>query len=238
MASLLWLNSACNCWTVSCISLLSAGSLLLCQEYRRTTRKCQRYSQKWLCTLSVISQIIIDFLKLLSNFDKKYWLNALLSLFLTAYHYSHRYQSQCHSRLPDLNVPYFEWHWMSSLDTYTSASNLKPSRFSSSGYPFGAAPPGFQPGLVAWRNSLSSIPPTFPFTVYKPWPSAQGMVLAALTAEYEVLESWPFWCELLMHLCMVALWLFNKDEVCWHVLLTSLFFFYLYREDAWNVPVS
>ena len=28
-----------------------------------------------------------------------------------------------------------------------------------------------------------------------------------------VLESWPFRCALLMHLCMVALWLFNKD-VC------------------------
>ncbi len=124
------------CWTVSCISLQSAGSLLLCQEYRRTARKCQRYSQKWLCTLSVISQIIIDFLKLLSIFDFLNKLNALLSLFLTAYHYSHRYQSQCHRRLPNLNVPYFEWHWMSSLDIYMSASNLKPSRFSSSGYPF------------------------------------------------------------------------------------------------------
>ena len=158
-----WLNSAC--WTVSCISLQSAGSLLLCQEYRRTARKYQRYSQKWLCTLSVISQIIIDFLKLLSIFDFLNKLNALLSLLLTTYHYSHRYQSQCHGRLPNLNVPYFEWHWMSSLGIYMSASNLKPSRFSRSVYPFGAAPPGFQPGLVAWRNSLSSILPTLPFTV-------------------------------------------------------------------------
>ena len=114
MAPLVWPNSACHCWTVSCIS-----SLLLCQEYRRTARKCQKYSQKWLCTLSVISQIIIDFLNLLSNFDnKKSVLNALLSLFLSAYHYSHRYQSQCHRRLPNLNVLYFEWHWMSSLDIY------------------------------------------------------------------------------------------------------------------------
>ena len=117
MAPLVWLNSACNCWTVLCISLQSAGSLLLCQEYRQTARKCQRYSQKWLCTLSVISQIITD-------------------LFLTAYHYSHRYQSRCHRRLTNLNVPYFEWHWMSSLDIYMSASNLKPSIFSSSGYLF------------------------------------------------------------------------------------------------------
>jgi len=44
-----------------------------------------------------------------------------------------------------------------------------------------------------------------------------------------VLESWPVWCELLMHLCMVALWLFNKDEVCWHVLLTSIIYLPLQR---------
>ena len=35
------------------------------------------------------------------------------------------------------------------------------------------------------KNSLSSIPPTFPFKVCKPWPSARGIVLAALTAEYQ-----------------------------------------------------
>ena len=86
IASLVWLNSAC--WTVSCISLPSASSLLLCQEYRRTARTCQRYSPKWLSTLSMIWQIIIDFLKLLSDFDIYKKLNALLSLFLTAYHYS------------------------------------------------------------------------------------------------------------------------------------------------------
>ena len=33
-----------------------------------------------------------------------------------------------------------------------------------------------------------------------------------------VLESCPFRCALSMHLCMVALWLFNKDKVCWHIL--------------------
>ena len=81
-----WLNSAC--WTVSCISLQSADSLLLCQEYRQATRKCQRYSPKWLCTLSMIWQIITDFLKLLSDFEIYIFLNTLLSLFLTAYHYS------------------------------------------------------------------------------------------------------------------------------------------------------
>ena len=70
IASLVWLNSACNCWTVSCISLQSAGSLPLCQ-YRWTARKCQRYSPKWLSTLWMIWQIIIDFLKLLSDLDLK-----------------------------------------------------------------------------------------------------------------------------------------------------------------------
>ena len=34
-------------------------------------------------------------------------------------------------------------------------------------------------------KKLSSIPPTFPFTVCEPWPSARGMVLVALTAEYQ-----------------------------------------------------
>ena len=93
IASLVWLNSTCNCWTVSCISLHSAGSLLLCQEYRWTVRKCQRYSPKWLSTLSMIwltSFAITDFLKLLSG----------------------KYQSLCHRRLPNLNVPYFERHWI------------------------------------------------------------------------------------------------------------------------------
>ena len=51
-----------------------------------------------------------------------------------------------------------------------------------------------------------------------------------------VLESWPFVCALLMHLCMVALWLQQGwdvlDTFCWHLSLI-----YLYREDAWNVPV-
>ena len=102
--------------------------------------------------------------------------------------------------------------------------------------PFGAASPGFQPGLVAWRNSLSSLPPTFPLTVCKPWPSARGMVLVVSTAEYQMLESWTL-LTCIMHLCMVALWLFKRtrcvDTFCWHLSLI-----YLYREDAWHAPVS
>ena len=43
------------------------------------------------------------------------------------------------------------------------------------------------------KKKMSSIPPTFPFTVCKPWPSARGMVLVALTAEYqECLKAGPF----------------------------------------------
>ena len=154
MASLVWLNSACNCLTVSCISLQWAGSLLVCQECRRTARKCQRYSPKWLSIMSMIWQIITDFLKLLSD----------------------RYQSRCHRRLPNLNVPYFEWHWMHvqfrhmcQLQTWSHQDSQALCIFDSH-LPFGAAPPGFQPGLPAWRNSLSSLPPTFPFTVCKRWP--------------------------------------------------------------------
>ena len=104
--------------------------------------------------------------------------------------------------------------------------------------PFGVAPPGFQPGLAAWKNSLSSIPPTFPFTVCKPWPSARGMVLAALTAEYqECLKAGPFDVH---YQCISAWWHCDcstrmrcVDTFCWHLSLISL-----YREDAWNVPVS
>ena len=63
--------------------------------------------------------------------------------------------------------------------------------------------------------SLSSIHPTFPFAVCKPWPSVRGMVLVALTAEYqECLKAGPFDVHYLMHLCMVALGLFNNNEVC------------------------
>ena len=124
----------------------------------------------------MIWQIIIDFLKL-----------------------SDRYQSRCHRKLPNLNIPYFGWHWM-----HVQLRHIcQPQTWSHQDsqvlcildrhLPFGAAPPGFQPGLVAWRNSLSSIPPTFPFTVCKPWPSTRGMVLVALTAEYQkCLKIGPF----------------------------------------------
>ncbi len=124
-----WLNSAC--WTVSCISLQSAGSLLLCQEYRRTTRKCQRYSPKWLSTLSMIWQIFTDFLKLLSDTEKNKKIkkiNALLSLFLTAYHYSLGVFFPAKDTKAGAIEGCQTWmsltlsvtEWMSSLDIYVS----------------------------------------------------------------------------------------------------------------------
>ncbi len=107
--------------------------------------------------------------------------------------------------------------------------------------PFGAAPPGFQPGLAAWKNSLSSLPPTFPFTVCKPRPSARGMVLVALTAEYqECLKAGLFDVH---YQCISAWWHCHcstrmrcVDTFCWHLSLI-----YLYREDACiflNVVIS
>ena len=113
-----------------------------------------------------------------------------------------------------------------------------PTKISASNLSFGAAPPRFQPSLATWRDSLSSLPPTFPFTVCKPWPSARGMVLVALTAEYqECLKAGPFDVH---YQCISAWWHCDcstrmrcVDTFCWHLSLI-----YLYREDAWNVPVS
>ena len=52
-----------------------------------------------------------------------------------------------------------------------------------------------------------------------------------------VLESWPFRCALSMHLCMwhcdCSTRMGCVDTFCSHLSLI-----YLYREDAWNVPVS
>ena len=170
----------------------------------------------------MIWQIIIDFLKLLSD----------------------RYQSRCHRRLQNLNVFYFEWHWMHVQLRHIcqpqtwSHQDSQALCILDSHLPFGAAPPGFQPSLAAWRNSLSSLPPTFPFTVCKPWPSARGMVLVALTAEYqECLKAGPFD----VHYQRISAWLHWDcstrircvDTFCWHLSLI-----YLYKEDACDVPVS
>ena len=131
-------------------------------------------------------------------------LNALLSLFRTAYHSSV-------SVFPQPQLPTLVSHKVDKLECPLLSVTLniqlrhicQPQTWShqdsqaqcirDSLLPFGAAPPGFQPGLVEWRNRLSTIPPTFPFTVCKPWPSVRGMVLVTLTAEYqECLKVGPF----------------------------------------------
>ena len=100
----------------------------------------------------------------------------------------HRYQSR-YPRLPSLNVPYSEWHWMSSLDIWQpqtwSRQDSQALGIPGSHVPAGAALPWFQPVLVVWRARLSTIPPTFPFTIWQPWPSAREMVVVALTVEYQ-----------------------------------------------------
>ena len=63
---------------------------------------------------------------------------------------------------------------------------------------------------VLQHEETVCIPPTFPFTVCRPWPSARGMVLVALTVEYqECLKACPFD----VHYQCISAW-FNKDEVC------------------------
>ena len=168
---------------MSCISLQSACPLPLCPVYRQTPRKCQRCWQKWSSTLLVIWQIIIDFFWNCYLSLMKIW-NVLLSLclmpnfmawvYLSQLVLGHGYQSRCPRRLPSLNVLY-----CLAAQTYVS---LKPEAIkilrlwvfstwiSTSSY-------------VTWRNCLSTLPPTFPFTLCQAWPSAQGMVVVASTAE-------------------------------------------------------
>ena len=140
-----------------------------------------------------------------------------------------RHPSRCHRKLPNLNVPNFEWLWMHVLPQTWSHQDSEVLCILDSHVPFGAAPDGFQPGLAAWRNSLSSLPPTFPFTVCKQWPSARGMVLVALTAEYqECLKADPFDVH---DQCISAWWHcdFNTNKVCWLILLTSITYLPLQR---------
>ena len=139
----------------------------------------------------IFTKVIVHTVNDLTN---HYWLSEIVIC-----QWFDRYQSRCHRRLPNLNVPYFEWQWMHVQLRHIcqpqtwSHQDSQALCILDSHLPFGAAPPGFQPGLAAWRNSLSSLPPTFPFTVCKPWPSARGMVLVALTAEYqECLKAGPF----------------------------------------------
>ncbi len=164
-------------------------------------------------------------------------LNALLSLFLTAYHYSlvvffpakDTKAGAIEGCQTWMSLTLSVTECMSSLDIYVS---LKPEALCilDSYLPFGVAPPGFQPDLAAWKKQ--SVQYTSHFSIH----SMQAMAICSRNAFSclncgisRVLESWPFRCALSMHLCMVALWLFNKDEVCWHILLTSITYLPLQR---------
>ena len=149
-----------------------------------------------------------------------------------------KYQSRCRRRLPNLNVPYFKCDWMhvQLRHIYVSLKTEAIKIFKLCVFLIVniSSFRGCFTWISAWKNGLSSIPPTFPFT----WLSAQGMVLVALTAEYqECLKVVPFD----VHYQCISAWLHCDcstrmrcvDTFCWH--LSRI---YLYREDAWNVPVS
>ena len=192
-----------------------------------------------------LSEIVIWYRK------KKEKLNALLSLFLTAYHYSlgvffpakDTKAGAIEGCQTWMSLTFSVTECMSSLDIYVSLTPeairiLKLCVFLIVIFLLGLLQLDFNQVLRKWKNSLSSIPPTFPFTVCTPWPSARGMVLVALTAEYqECLKAGPFD----VHYQCISAWLHCDcstrmrcvDTFCWHLSLI-----YLYREDAWNVPVS
>ena len=146
------------------------------------------------------------------------------------------YQSRCHRRLPNLNVPYFEWHWISSLDINVS---LKPEAIKIpklwlfliySHLSFG--------GCSTWisTRSCGMKKQSVQFTSHLSIHSMQAMATCSRNGFSclncgipRVLERWPFRCALSMHFCMVALWLFNKDKMCWHILLTSITYLPLQR---------
>ena len=184
----------------------------------------------------MIWQIITDFLKLLSDKEKEK--EKYIILFISYYLL---YSLGVFFQAKDTKAGAIECcqTWMSlTLSVTKCMSSWDMYIYVSLKQPIGVAPPGFQPGLAAWKNSLSSIPPTFPFTVCKPWLSARGMVLVALTAKYqECLKAGPFD----VHFQCISAWLHCDcstrmrcvDTVCWHLSLI-----YLYREDALNVPVT
>ena len=229
-----WLNSAC--WTVSCISLQSAGSLLLCQEYRRT-RKCQRYSPKWLSTLSMIWQIITDFLKLLSDKEKNDQKIQCITLFIS--YCSSLYSLGVFFSAKDTKAGAIEgcqtWmsltlsvtECMSSLDIYVSFKPevikiLKLCVFLMVIFLLDFNRLDFNQVL---RHEKTVCPVYCHFSIH----SMQAMAICSRKGFNclncgisRLLKSWPFRCTSSMHLCMVALWLFNKDEV-WNVLVWYFF---------------
>ena len=173
------------------------------------------------------------------------------SLFLTAYHYSLGVFFPAKDTKAGAIEGCQTWmsltlsvtECMSSLDTYVSLKPeaitiLKLCIFLMVIFLWGLFHLDFHPGIAAWKKSVQYTSHSIPFTACKPWPSAQAMVLVALTAEYqECLKTGPFDVH---YQCISAWWHYDcstrtrcVDTFCWRLSLI-----YLYREDACNVPVS
>ena len=166
-------------------ALQSAGSLLWCQEYRRT----DRYSQKWLCTLLITNHSWLS--EIGDNNIFYFFYSVYYSAIVAAYYYSFsaffpshfslfwvilnvqwRHVSIGHSvslKIRDVQVwqPFHGtgfgtcgWGKCTEADILCqpqtwSHQDSQALGILDSHLSFAAAPPGFQPGLVAWRNSLS-----------------------------------------------------------------------------------
>ena len=176
-------------------------------------------------------------------------LNALLSLFLTAYHYSLVVFFPAKDTKAGAIEGWQTWMSLTLSDTECQLRHTcQPQTWShqdsqalcilDSYLPFGVAPPGFQPDLAAWKKQ--SVQYTSHFSIH----STQAMAIcsrngfSSLTAEYqECLKADSFD----VHYQCISAWLHCDcstrmrcaDTFCWHLSLI-----YLYREDAWNVPVS
>ena len=85
-------------------------------------------------------------------------------------------------------------------------------------------------GFESVNDYLSSVPPTFP-SKYASHGSRNGSSCLKCGIS-KVLECWPFWCQLLMHRCMVVF-----KRMRWVDTFCDVLLIYFYREDAWNVPV-
>ena len=183
----------------------------------------------------MIWQIITDFLKLLSDTEKNIKIkkiNTILSLYLTSNHYSLGVFLPAKDTKTGAIEGCQTWmsltlsviECMSSLDIYVSLKPeaikiLKLCVFLIVIFLLGLLQLDF--------NQVLQHEKTVQYTSHFSIHSMQAMAISrngfsCLNCGISrVLESWPFRCALSVHLCMVALWLFNKDEVCWHILLTS-----------------
>ena len=161
--------------------------------------------------------------------------NALLSLFLTAYHYSLGVFSLAKDTKAGAIEGSQTWmsltlsvtECMSSLDIYVS---LKPEAIKILKLCVFLIVI-FLWGCCTWipTRSCGMKKQSVQYTSHFPIHSMQAMAICSRNGFSclncgisRVLESWPLRCALSVHLCMVALWLFNKDEVCRHILLTFI----------------